>query len=66
MLVLTRKAGEAIFIGEDVKIVIVQIKGGQVQIGIEAPKTVHIKREEITNGQAPTGGKARQNRKWPP
>lgn len=63
MLVLTRKAGEAIYIGNDIKIVIVQIKGHQVQVGIEAPKTIHIKREEIRNDHASTGGQARQNPK---
>lgn len=47
LLVLTRKVGEGIAIGEDVKIVVMQIKGKQVRLGIKAsPKTV-VHREEI-------------------
>jgi len=47
MLVLTRKLGEAIIIGEDVKITVVQVKGKQVRVGIEAPKETKIHREEL-------------------
>ncbi|MBM4304370.1 MAG: carbon storage regulator CsrA [Deltaproteobacteria bacterium] len=47
MLVLTRKLGEAIAIDDDIKIVVVQIKGGQVRLGIEAPHHTKIHREEI-------------------
>ncbi len=47
MLVLTRKIGELIVIGDDIKIKIVEIKGKQVRIGIEAPRNVEINREEI-------------------
>jgi carbon storage regulator len=47
MLVLTRKLGEAITIGENIKILIVDIDGHQVKIGIEAPKSVEIYREEL-------------------
>jgi len=49
MLVLTRKVGEGINIGTDVKVTIINIEGGQVRIGIEAPKDVIIHREEIYN-----------------
>ena len=49
MLVLTRKIGEAIVIDEDVKITVVQVKGKQVRLGIEAPKETKIHREEIYN-----------------
>lgn len=47
MLVLTRKTGESINIGDDVKISIMEIKGRSVRIGIEAPKSMIIHREEI-------------------
>ena len=47
MLVLTRKTGEAIVIDDNIKITIVQIKGKQVRIGVEAPKETKIHREEI-------------------
>lgn len=47
MLVLTRKIGELIVIGDDIKIKIVEIKGKQVRIGIEAPRSVAVNREEI-------------------
>jgi len=47
MLVLTRKAGEAIAIGDSIRIKIVEIKEGQVRIGIEAPADQRILREEI-------------------
>lgn len=47
MLVLTRKLGETIAIDDDIKIVVVQIKGKQVRLGIEAPRDTKIHREEI-------------------
>ena len=49
MLVLTRKIGETIVIGDDIKIKIVEIKGKQVRVGIEAPRNVQVNREEIYN-----------------
>ena len=47
MLTLTRKAGESIRIGDDICIVIKEIKGRQVRIGISAPKDVYVCREEL-------------------
>lgn len=47
MLVLTRKVGEGIAIGDDVKIVVMQIKGKQVRLGIKAAPTTTVHREEI-------------------
>ncbi len=47
MLVLTRKSGEDIFFGDDIRIVIKEIKGKQVRIGIEAPPSVSVYRGEI-------------------
>lgn len=49
MLVLTRKLGESININENIKITVIDIKGNQVRIGIEAPKEFSIHREEIYN-----------------
>lgn len=47
MLVLTRKLGESIAIDDDIKIVVVSIKGRQVRLGIEAPRETKIHREEV-------------------
>ena len=47
MLVLTRKLGEGIAIGDDVKIIVMQIKGKQVRLGIKASPTTAVHREEI-------------------
>lgn len=47
MLVLTRKSEESIRIGEDIKITILEIKGNQVRLGIDAPSGVRIYREEL-------------------
>ena len=47
MLVLTRKVGEGIVIGDDIQITIVEMKGGGVRIGIDAPKTTKIHRLEV-------------------
>lgn len=47
MLIITRKLGERITIGDDIVVSLLDIKGGQVRIGIDAPKHVSIHREEI-------------------
>lgn len=47
MLILTRKLGESITIGDDIKIQVLEIKGKQVRLGIQAPKKYPIHREEI-------------------
>ncbi len=47
MLVLTRKLGENIRIGDDVKITVLEVRSGQVKLGIEAPPQVKVHREEI-------------------
>jgi len=47
MLVLTRRLGEAITIGDNVKLIVVEIDGNQVKLGIEAPREIEIYREEL-------------------
>ncbi len=47
MLILTRRIGESLKIGEDIKITLLGIKGNQVRIGIDAPRDVEVHREEI-------------------
>ncbi|MGI6681388.1 MAG: carbon storage regulator CsrA [Bdellovibrionota bacterium] len=47
MLILTRKAGESIFVGDDIKIIVLDVKGSQARIGVDAPYNYKIYREEI-------------------
>ena len=49
MLVLSRKAEESMYIGDNIKITVLDIRGGQVRIGITAPDDVKIHREEVYN-----------------
>ena len=47
MLILTRKIGEAVKIGDDIEVSIIGVKGNQVRLGIKAPDDVAVHREEI-------------------
>lgn len=47
MLILTRRVGETLVIGDDVTVTVLGIKGNQVRIGVNAPKDVSVHREEI-------------------
>ncbi len=47
MLILTRRNGESVIIGDDIKIKVLGVKGSQVRLGIEAPGSVSVHREEI-------------------
>lgn len=47
MLILTRRVGETLMIGDDVAITVLGVKGNQVRVGINAPKDVPVHREEI-------------------
>ena len=47
MLILTRRVGETLMIGDDVQVTVLGVKGNQVRIGVNAPKEVSVHREEI-------------------
>ena len=47
MLILTRRVGEALMVGDDTNIVVLGVKGSQIRLGINAPKNVKVHREEI-------------------
>jgi carbon storage regulator len=47
MLILTRRIGESIMIGNDVTVTVLGVKGNQVRVGIKAPKQVPVHREEV-------------------
>jgi carbon storage regulator len=47
MLVLTRKVGQSIVIGDEIEVVILEVRGEQVRVGIRAPKNVSVHRKEI-------------------
>ncbi|MCB1711215.1 MAG: carbon storage regulator CsrA [Candidatus Riesia sp.] len=47
MLILTRKIGESLIIGNNIEVVILGVKGTQVRLGVNAPKSVTVHREEI-------------------
>lgn len=47
MLILTRRVGETLMVGDDVSVTVLGVKGNQVRIGVNAPKEVSVHREEI-------------------
>lgn len=47
MLILTRRIGETVMVGDDVSITVLGVKGNQVRVGISAPKSIAVHREEI-------------------
>jgi len=47
LLILSRRVGESIIIGDDVKVTIVEVSGNQIKLGIDAPKEIIVHREEI-------------------
>lgn len=49
MLILTRKEGEGIMIGDEIEVRVVRIKGGHVRLSIEAPREINVRRDELEN-----------------
>jgi carbon storage regulator len=49
MLILTRRVGESLMVGDDITITVLGVKGNQVRIGVNAPRDVAVHREEIYN-----------------
>lgn len=47
MLILTRKVGESVLIGDDISITVLSVRGNQIKLGVQAPKEVSVHREEI-------------------
>lgn len=47
MLVITRQPGDSILIGEDIKVIILEVSGDKIKIGIDAPRSVRIMRSEV-------------------
>ncbi len=47
MLILTRRVGETLMIGDDISVTVLGVKGGQVRVGVNAPRDVIVHREEI-------------------
>lgn len=47
LLILTRRVGESIFVGDEIEFVVLEVKGKQVRVGVKAPKEVPVHRQEI-------------------
>ena len=47
MLVISRQPGDSILIGDDIKVIILEVSGDKIKIGIEAPKSIRIMRNEV-------------------
>jgi len=47
MLILTRRPGETVMIGDDVSVTVLSIKGNQIRVGVTAPRNIPVHREEI-------------------
>lgn len=58
MLIVTRRQGERIMVGDDIVIEVLEVSGGSVRIGIEAPRSLPVYREELLNGSEPAADQA--------
>ncbi len=47
MLVLTRRAGESVMVGDDVVITVLEVRGDVIRLGVQAPRTIQVHREEV-------------------
>ncbi len=66
MLILTRRVGETLMVGDDVQVTVLSVQGNQVRIGIQAPENVSVHREEIykrIKNQSPEAQKAYEESK---
>ena len=57
MLILTRKVGETLTIGDNIEVTVLEVRGGQVRIGVNAPRDVVVNRKEILNRLNPESEK---------
>jgi carbon storage regulator len=60
VLILTRRIGETVMIGDDVTVTVLRVKGNQVRLGVNAPKSVSVQREEIFHRIKHEGAEAPQ------
>ncbi|HOV63300.1 MAG TPA: carbon storage regulator CsrA [Spirochaetia bacterium] len=67
MLILTRKVNETIIIGDNIRVSLIEIRGDQVRIGVEAPKNIKVYREEVFSAiQEENRAAAQSDVKLPP
>jgi carbon storage regulator len=64
MLILTRRMGETILIGDDVAVTILGVNGSQVRIGVKAPKDVAVDREEVRRRKDDSGTREAEQTAW--
>jgi carbon storage regulator len=63
MLILTRRVGEALRIGDDIEVVVMGVNGNQVRVGVKAPRNVTVDREEVAERKK--AEESQRARAWP-